>query len=320
MKNRMILKRYLDNGQGKAISVIVFWTFFGLGTLNAVAQNESNPSSSGVITENSSIVGDVLQEKVKLAEPRLTESSGLAFSIRNPDRLWTHNDSGDGAWLYAFDRQGKATGRWFLMSVKANDWEDIASFQVDGQSYIVIADTGDNDAKRSDIKLHWFKEPDPDDSGRLFQGQIQTIRVRYPFGARDCEAIAVDPKTKLVWLATKRWLPSCDLLTVPLAASNDLVTATSAGTLPLPMVTGMDISADGQSMVIGSYLNAVLFQKKQVAEDWSTALRSAPLSLAMPKLRQIEAIAFDLQKRIWVTSEGNPAWLAPVAAESVMEK
>jgi len=35
--------------------------------------------------------------------PRLIESSGVAVSHTYPGVLWTHNDSGDGPYLYATD-------------------------------------------------------------------------------------------------------------------------------------------------------------------------------------------------------------------------
>jgi hypothetical protein len=42
--------------------------------------------------------------------PRVVESSGVAVSRAYPDVLWTHNDSGDGPYLYATDLHGKDRG------------------------------------------------------------------------------------------------------------------------------------------------------------------------------------------------------------------
>src|SRR5256885_14017641 len=42
--------------------------------------------------------------------PRVIESSGVAGSHAFPGGLWTHNDSGDGPYLYAADRRGPHRG------------------------------------------------------------------------------------------------------------------------------------------------------------------------------------------------------------------
>ena len=48
---------------------------------------------------------------VRLADPRITESSGLALSRAHPHTVWTVNDSGDSARLFAVDtRTGETVG------------------------------------------------------------------------------------------------------------------------------------------------------------------------------------------------------------------
>src|SRR5688500_17838526 len=42
-----------------------------------------------------------------LADRAVRESSGLVASRREPGLFWTHNDSGDGPLVYAFDRAGR---------------------------------------------------------------------------------------------------------------------------------------------------------------------------------------------------------------------
>src|SRR5438309_1605081 len=54
----------------------------------------------------------------------LTEASGVAASRNNPGVLWTHNDSGHPAQIYALDTQGRLLGTY---AVPGNtDNEDIA--------------------------------------------------------------------------------------------------------------------------------------------------------------------------------------------------
>ena len=47
----------------------------------------------------------------KVSDERLNEMSGLAFSGRQSGRVWTHNDSGGQAVIYALDTaDGRVTG------------------------------------------------------------------------------------------------------------------------------------------------------------------------------------------------------------------
>src|SRR5947208_16434555 len=51
--------------------------------------------------------------------PRLVESSGVAVSHAYRGVLWTHNDSGDGPYLYATDLRGTDRG---ALLVPGADW------------------------------------------------------------------------------------------------------------------------------------------------------------------------------------------------------
>ena len=82
----------------------------------------------------------------ELEDGAIDESSGVVASRRNPDLFWTHNDSGDGPFLYAFDLNGGKRGTWHVTGAKAFDWEDIAAGP---GSTLDIADIGDNDAARA---------------------------------------------------------------------------------------------------------------------------------------------------------------------------
>src|SRR5438876_6301733 len=58
--------------------------------------------------------------------PRLVESSGVAVSRAYPGVLWTHNDSGDGPYLYATDLRGTDRGALLVPGAQAIDWEDMS--------------------------------------------------------------------------------------------------------------------------------------------------------------------------------------------------
>ena len=56
----------------------------------------------------------------------LRESSGIAVSRTTPGLLWTHNDSGDRAMIYATNFEGAILAGSRVRGAEARDWEDIS--------------------------------------------------------------------------------------------------------------------------------------------------------------------------------------------------
>ena len=257
-------------------------------------------------TSNPSGVVDVVQ----LRREKLTESSGLAFSSVRRNHVWTHNDSGSKARLYAFDTNGKCTAERKLKSVEANDWEDLCGYVDDGVPRLLVADCGDNARTRDTIKLYLMNEPDPQESDTI--RDVEEIEVRYPDGARDCEAVAVDVSRRLIVLITKSFLPSCGVYVLPLpplkqTLDERTVTARRIGSLPLPMVTAMDIDPVSGDIWVVSYFQAFQFKAGGGDRDLAWQLKQLPIAHELPRWRQIEAVAIDANQDVWVTSEGSPA-------------
>ena len=97
--------------------------------------------------------GQELIYVAKLAE-RLEESSGLIFLN---GKLITHNDSGDEALLYVLDTvSGNVTRTVSLSNADNIDWEDICR----DSSYIYIADFGNNNGNRKDLRVYRLKISD----------------------------------------------------------------------------------------------------------------------------------------------------------------
>ena len=256
----------------------------------------------------------------------INESSGLAASHRDPSLLWTHNDSGGQPVLYGIDPNGRRRGDVRLAGLHNTDWEDLASFELDGRSWLLVADTGDNGGRRRDCALYIIAEPDPATLVPLQEFTVPVawkIPVRFPEGPRDCEAVAVDARAGLVYLLTKRTQPAI-LYTLPLrpaagssAAAQPVAKltkfpqpSTSQSLVPIStsryraQPTAMDFAADGSAAVVLTYGNACLFPRRP-GEAWATALSRKPLVLPPHGLAQAEAVAFAPDGRtIYVTSEG----------------
>ncbi|MEX6626397.1 hypothetical protein [Tenacibaculum salmonis] len=79
---------------------------------------------------------------------KLEEVSGIE-QIKHSKLLWMLNDSGNKSIIYGVDNKGKII-REVAVNAKNNDWEDIAS---DEKGNLYIADFGNNDNKRKNLKI-----------------------------------------------------------------------------------------------------------------------------------------------------------------------
>lgn len=250
----------------------------------------------------------------------LSEISGIAGSLRDPEILWVHNDSGDKARLYAIDRDGRTRGRLWLTDSDNDDWEDLASFAHDGRAYLLVADIGDNEASRDEGVLYVVAEPDLAADDRVRAPPAWRVRFRYPDGPRDAEAVLVDGDRVLI--LSKRDLPPV-LYSVPLRADGtEPVVATRLGpvtSLPRPtraevdmapvmkdwhwQPTGMAVSPRGDALVVLTY-GALYFYRRGGHADWPSALAELPLRMELRSIRDAEAVAFvDGGQTLYVTVE-----------------
>lgn len=166
----------------------------GLGLAAATARGQD---TAPVAFEDSSVA-------FRFSDQRITESSGLAQSLRDPHRIWTHNDSGDSPRIYAVDnRDGDTIAAMTLEGTTARDWEAMTTCQEDDDEVPVIwvGDIGDNLDAWKTYRLMKVDEPlDPRD------GEIDaaTYPVRYGDGkARDAEALLCHPRTGRLYLVSK---------------------------------------------------------------------------------------------------------------------
>ncbi len=136
--------------------------------------------------------------------PRLVESSGVAVSRAYPGVLWTHNDSGDGPYLYATDLRGTDRSALLLPGAQAIDWEDMSlgpcpvAFPLqprpprsNAPTCIYLADTGDNMEFRPFVTIYAIPEPAPPARASDTAGTTRApavLRLRYPDGVHDVEA------------------------------------------------------------------------------------------------------------------------------------
>jgi hypothetical protein len=137
----------------------------------------------------------------RLADPRIVESSGLALSRRHPGVVWTHNDSGDEARLFAVGSDGQTRAVLRLAGVEARDWEAVAAGRDDrGRPALFAGDIGDNNGVWPEIAVYRVTEP-----AVLRDATVPAVRyrLRYADGPHNAEALLVDPQSNRLYVATK---------------------------------------------------------------------------------------------------------------------
>ena len=263
----------------------------------------------------------------ELADPQVSESSGLACSRRTEGAFWTHNDSGDGPRIYAFDAAGELLAAFDVEGAQARDWEDMASFARGEEApLLLLADVGDNRRQRAGCVLYLVAEPAvgedrEDDEGGAEQRRtaelVRTIEFTYEDGPRDCEAVAVDPTGGAVYLVEKSLLKPAGVYELPLATDGDggPAVARRVAAVPVRAATAMDISPDGRRALVLTYLHG--FEYARAADEtWAQAFGRPPRLVRMPPRPQGESLCYGPDGvTLYLTSEGSPMplWRVPVA-------
>lgn len=267
------------------------------------------------------------------ADPRLSESSGVASSSWAENVIWTHNDSGDGPRFFAVattvlleERNGggdrarsdpcETLAVYEVTGAQAIDWEDMARA---GRT-LYFGDIGDNGARRSEIAVYEVAEPATGTpSGPV--PLVATHVLRYPDGPHDAEALLVDPTTGLLVVVTKSATGLGAAYRAPAAGDGtmekvaDLDAGAAGGAERL--TTGAD--ASDRRLIVRTYTGAFEWDVNP-GEDLAVALARPAAAVALPFTFQGEAIAYTADgSGLWTTSEsrgGRVHLLGPAVAES----
>jgi len=202
----------------------------------------------------------------KLAEltlKKLDEVSGLASSTNNPGLFWAHNDSGNDAEIFLIDQDVKIIQTYVLQGVENRDWEDIAvgPGPDSTKNYVYIGDIGDNSAMFRLKYIYRFEEPVLGAAGKKITiANFDTITFQLPGAKKDTEALLIDPKTKDIYVISKREEPVYLYQMKYPYPTNDTITALQVGSMPLTQIVAGSFSADGREILIKNY-NHVYYWK-----------------------------------------------------------
>jgi hypothetical protein len=242
----------------------------------------------------------------------LQEVSGIAASRHYSQVLWMHND-GEARHIYAVKTSGKVASQ-VKITETVEDVEDVAigpgpDKDVD---YLYLGDIGDNEGDRREVQVVRFPEPAVDEGrGQPKMVGAVVIRLRYPDGPHDAEALMIDSGTGDLILATKEE----EKTRIYAARGADLESAGGASLtleqvakVDIGPVSGGDISRDGRRLVVRSEDRGWLWER-QPEESLRETLRRPPQEIPVRGRRQGqngEAIAFDpAGQSYWTVSEGK---------------
>jgi hypothetical protein len=262
-----------------------------------------------------------------VVNPAVVEASGIVASRTTPGVFWLHND-GDDARVFAVDASGRTLATYDV-GADVSDLEDIAIWAGPDGDELLLADIGDNGARRDRVRIVRFAEPDPSESGSIEAFTIDEFR--YPDRPHNAEALLVDDRNDRIVIVTKEQARSNGAIdplgaTLPSfvfegALGGDGVTELDAsGQIDTPLLesltvivephpatglgfggvpTGGDVSADGSLVALRTYETAWLWDRG-AGDSVAEALATTPCQLTTVLESQGEAIAFDTDSLVTI--------------------
>lgn len=307
----------------KTIAKILGLVILLVGWSALVSSCSNTPSTGGYEVNASELSPDFEKPVVvgRIESPDVTESSGIAASLCQPDVFWTHNDSGDDAFIFAMSESGKNLGTFRVTNARNSDWEDIASYKAsDGTCYLYVGDIGNNKLERPEVRVYRVKEPAVSDAGALSDRKnpmltepADAAAFKYQDTPHNAETLMVQPQTGEVYVLTKRLEgPSLVFKFKPQFGSEQPVIAQKVGEVSVPAVpngllTSGSISPDARRVILCDYSGGYELNLRggsSFDEIWKTK----PLRVDLGDRKHGEAVTFSSDgKSIIGTNEGKKA-------------
>lgn len=256
-----------------------------------------------------------------LKNPAVDESSGLVASRSTPGVFWTHNDSGDGPFIYAFDATGDSRGVFRVAGAKASDWEDmsIGPGPVRGKSYLYLGDIGDNEESRTEVVVYRVAEPAVTAADKTstkskprMTAAAEAIRLRYPDGHHNAESLLVHPVSGNLYIVTKNMMRNAIVYeaAAPLIPG-DVITMKKVAELKVPSMlggalTGGSVAPDGRHVAFCDYFQGYELELPASSKDFNDVWKQKMVSFPLGQRAQGESIAYRADgNALLATSEGK---------------
>jgi hypothetical protein len=246
------------------------------GCNRADSKATSGDVSAAVVADSMGVAPMQVHVVPLHSPPDLLENSAAAMSARQPGVLFTINDSGNDALLFALDTLGADRGVWRVSGATNVDWESAAigpcGAGVHARDCVYIGDIGDNNAHHPKRTIYRVDEPEA--SGKRGDVRAEALTYRYVDGPHDVEAMYVAANGDVV-LITKRPLMDASrrlrpalvfrlprtAWTVGKVAVAQLVDSLPIvpGSAPFRLITDASLAPDGKHLAVRTYMQVFIF-------------------------------------------------------------
>jgi len=282
----------------KAISILVVTLLL----ISACSEGEKQKVVD--VIQNSNIKNNKKVDTVTSLVDELKESSGLAYI---DGTLWTHNDSGGEAKLYAIDTNNGKILKTVVISNASNiDWEDLAF----NKTHLFIGDFGNNKGTRKNLKIYKIKRAD-----LKTKSSVEAEVIKFSYATQidfksnsktnyDCEAF-VAYEDKLYLFSKNHGNEKTDMYVLGINAGVEV--AEKMATFDThALVTGASIDADNKTLaligygsrgtpkswIFSKFVDSDFFKGEKDKITWGT-----------PAKAQIEGVTHIAKGKLYISSE-----------------
>ncbi len=280
----------------------IYILFVALLLISACSEEEKQKVID--VIQDINIKNDEKVATVTALSSNVSESSGLAYI---DGTLWTHNDSGGEAKLYAIDKSNGKILKTVVISNASNaDWEDLAF----NKTYLFIGDFGNNKGTRKHLKIYKIKRADLKTKSTVeaeiieFSYATQTDFTSNSKTNYDCEAF-VAYEDKLYLFSKNHGNEQTDMYVLGLNAGVE-VAERMATFNTNALVTGASMDADNKTLaligygtrgtpkswIFSKFTDTDFFKGKQEKITWGT-----------PAKAQIEGVTHMAKGKLYISSE-----------------
>lgn len=294
----------------KILVIILAFLSFVIVSVNAQTTGCTDPKANNFnlnakINDGSCRYNETFSDPVLLASLPLeiSETSGMIFFN---GYLWTHNDSGGEAVLYAINpNTGSIIKRVFIANAPAKDWEDIAM----DDEFVFVGDFGNNNGTRTDLSIVKFPLSELNQDTAYATVMKFSYMDQIDFSSQpennNYDAEAMMALGDSLYVFSKNWnnLKS-RIYSLPKTFSNysaQVVDSLSSN----GMITGADYLKEEKVTVLCGY-NKLLqpfiyllwdFENKKISQG-----NQRKINLNIP-FHQIEGVAFKSLDQLYLTNE-----------------
>lgn len=212
----------------------------------------------------------------------------------------THNDDGEPC-LYEVDYKGDLKNTYCLPGAENRDWEDMTR---DDSGNVYACDVGNNWNIRKDLVIYKYRIGQSGAMGIIKLSYADQTEFAPEEKKRNFDCEAVFWRNDSLYLVSKnRGERTVKIYGIPDVPGTYVAQPVASKILPR-MITGADISPDGDNLALLAYGAVYLFDIDSISG--SHQFFDHPVAcLRFPKSGQSEAIWFKTDSTFYVANEGN---------------